>query len=132
MKIIVIIAITALCTDLYAVHYKFNYDEAGNRDGRIVFDLNGKEAAPLAKILDHEIRVFPNPAIDKLNIQIGTLREQESATIELFDVHGNSIYKHITSTGELSLGIAAEANGFYVLRITIENEVVEYKIVKQE
>ncbi len=121
-----------ISTNLFAVHYKFNYDQAGNRDGRIMFDITGKESAPVAMILNHEVKVFPNPAIDNLNVQISALTEENPATVELFDVHGNSIYKNETSTGDLALGISANSNGFYILSITIEDERIEYKIIKQQ
>jgi len=130
--IIIIVATLILSSSLYAVKYSFTYDAAGNRDSRTMVDINGKESVPIQKILDHEIKVYPNPTAGDLRVDISGITHDLSAEVELFDFNGRSVYKEGTPTGQVTIDLTEEPNGFYIMRISIDNQNIEYKVVKQK
>jgi hypothetical protein len=75
-----------------------------------------------------EVSVFPNPAKDRLSIQIygvGT-----NAAISLMDLNG----KELTSTsfkGDGTLDLMNYSPGMYILRVQTAKGVVTKKIIKE-
>jgi len=130
--IIIIVTTLILSSSLYAVKYSFTHDAAGNRDSRTMVDINGKESVPIQKILEHEIKVYPNPTAGDLRVDISGITNDISAKVELFDFNGRSVYKEGTPTGQVTIDLTEEPNGFYIMRISIDNQNIEYKVVKQK
>lgn len=62
-----------------------------------------------------QLRVYPNPAQDKLTIHIPGLHIKN--TIYIVDVYGKLIYQTVTSNKELTLNIDQLSSGIYFLKI---------------
>ncbi len=78
----------------------------------------------VAKYTEAPFRIFPNPASDRINIQL----DQRSITIkhcEIFDLYGNRIAEKciLPCENELSFNIAQYPKGLYVLKITENNRI---------
>jgi arabinan endo-1,5-alpha-L-arabinosidase len=74
-----------------------------------------------------DIELFPNPVTDNLNFY--NLRGW--TTIELLDIHGNSILQHSTSAAESSINIMTLKSGLYLVRINYGGQVYTTKVFKQ-
>jgi len=78
--------------------------------------------------------VYPNPATDRVSIQIETL-EPEAVQITLYDVLGRAVSKisHSEATQHIShnIDVSNFAKGIYILRITTSKGQVMRKVVIQ-
>lgn len=76
-----------------------------------------------------DIRVFPNPAKDYLNIRYGGSHSDAKINqFEIFDIHGKKYNTHISSE---KFFIANLPRGFYILRITASNEFFSLPFLKE-
>jgi protease II len=78
------------------------------------------------------ISVYPNPAVDFLNISIENSKEQFE--ISIFDVSGKNLMSKKVSSEISKIDIKNFAESNYFLKITNQNgeEIKTYKIVKSE
>jgi hypothetical protein len=75
---------------------------------------------------DNTFSVYPNPANDKLNIQ---LNNGKQASVELLDVLGNSVYSG-ESGATKTIDIAHLNTGIYIVKVTIDNQVSSTRFIK--
>ena len=75
-------------------------------------------------VLEDAISIFPNPATEKINIELKDAVELKSAT--LFDIKGKQVQVQIT---DKSLNVSRLPRGIYILRIATSNGNLEEKIV---
>jgi hypothetical protein len=82
--------------------------------------------------VDAAFSVFPNPAVDNINIQY-TITRQENVVIEVFDLVGNKVYFEQTAAMADGVNInqvdvSALPAGLYVLRLSAGESQVTNKI----
>ncbi len=101
-----------------------------------VTDANGCEAieeitvdgiTAIDDFLNQEVKAYPNPVGNTLNIQIGT---NLSGSWSLLDFSGKEIQSG-SLRSELEIGMADRQQGVYVLRIQSDQGTVTRKIIKQ-
>ena len=83
-------------------------------------------------VINPEIRLFPNPVSDVLNIQMSSIGEGTSK-ITLFNAYGQIVFEEsaIFSTGTYILPTSSLSNGLYIVKITLDNNaVVTAKFIK--
>ncbi|MCQ2192895.1 MAG: T9SS type A sorting domain-containing protein [Paludibacteraceae bacterium] len=89
------------------------------------FNVNGATESLVA---------YPNPVVDVLNIS-GVVTAGGEATIELIDVAGRVVYTaSVVTTNNVmaeSINMSGLASGSYVLKVTQNNEVKTFKVVKK-
>lgn len=74
----------------------------------------------------HPISLFPNPAQDLLNVQIGDLHE--AATVVVVDYSGRTVLtKQISAGGEFSLDVSGLSKGFYLVQAVVGGETIASK-----
>lgn len=79
----------------------------------------------------HEIRIYPNPTQGNLKIVIQDIAE-EKASLLLFEIGGKVlIHQNIEPDGVCFLNITQYKPGVYILRIIIDNEQTDWKIIKK-
>ena len=74
------------------------------------------------------IKVFPNPTAEQLfvNIDLPTL---ENTEIQLFNLDGKLLLNKISaSQNQIELNVSNFANGIYILKLTIDNEIVTKRV----
>ncbi|MCX6352405.1 MAG: T9SS type A sorting domain-containing protein [Bacteroidetes bacterium] len=71
--------------------------------------------------LTHQIRIYPNPAIDVLNIIIADIK---TATISIKDITGREVYTHPTNTESTQIDCSGFAKGIYVITLTTPDGAV--------
>ncbi len=70
-----------------------------------------------------EIKVFPNPASDK--IFISTIFENKIIELNIFDLYGRKIQQHFLNDSETQISISHLKNGLYFLRFSLPNGKVK-------
>lgn len=117
-----------------------DYDDAGNRILRY-YDAGLKSAKITSgmeeeKIIETigemEITIYPNPFEDRIRIIAEHIPDNlNGSEISVYDLKG-SLLKQINQLGrENILDLETSPKGVYVLRVRINEDVSEWKIVKQ-
>ena len=73
-----------------------------------------------------ELRIFPNPAGDWLDIRAGA--GMTGQPLEVFNVRGESVLRRVLDHGSLRLDLSGLAPGVYWLRVTTAKGVVSRKL----
>lgn len=82
---------------------------------------------------EDEIKLFPNPATNKIEIEYKVNKNNKSASIILMDIQGNILY-NIESENKLqlpALDVSSFANGMYFLKISIDDEFIVEPVIVQ-
>lgn len=78
------------------------------------------------KEFENTFSVYPNPAFDKLNIQ---LNNGKQALVELIDLLGNKVYSSEIGAAK-AIDIAHLNAGVYLVKVTMDNQVSGTRFVK--
>ena len=129
----------------------YTYDANGNRTSRtltgqrsaapLTFPLNAKQFKSLnnkeskAKeeltTLESSINVYPNPTSGILRIAIENYYDPLRGKYQLFNLGGAVLKQSVIDSPDTEINMSKMQNGMYVLRITLNGAVVDYKIIKQ-
>jgi hypothetical protein len=134
--------------------YKFEYDEGGNRVKRsiITFDYSVSPTGGITEyqssttpasiedelvglesvtepINDITITLYPNPVRENLFVQMSEL-VSEKAEYQLIDINGKNILTNRMKKEIETINFSQTPPGTYFLRIKIDNDYREYKIIK--
>ena len=84
-------------------------------------------------LTDSEIKLFPNPAKEFLNIEFPTSLEltKQPVTIKLTNTLGQVVLTETTTTTNFTLQIGSLNSGVYTLNITSEGKQISKKIIKE-
>jgi len=89
----------------------------------------GKELKPV----ENEMVVFPNPATDKVRVQLGIRNEElginEELRILVYDVFGREVEEIRVPAGrdEITMDVSGWPKGMYVIRLVYNNETISGK-----
>ncbi len=74
------------------------------------------------------VQIFPNPITELLNIQ---LQENTSGSYRMIDLSGKNILQNsFNSKSELKINTSKIEEGVYILELTIDNKIEQFKILK--
>jgi hypothetical protein len=90
-------------------------DEQVNMDTKIL-DLND------ASMLSSELKVYPNPATEKITIELMDQVTEGLKTIHVFDVNGKSIYSQQDDELSNSIDVSSLQNGTYLVFMITESK----------
>ncbi|MCD4697381.1 MAG: T9SS type A sorting domain-containing protein [Bacteroidales bacterium] len=77
-----------------------------------------------------EIKIYPNPVEEMLNIDIRNENLTESV-VQILNITGQKVYEGSLSGQHTTININILTNGIYILRIqTNDNKILNYKILK--
>jgi hypothetical protein len=79
----------------------------------------------------NQIKVFPNPVTDNLQIEINSEVRSENADLRIYDVVGNLVFEKSIATNNTTINVSSFANGVYVVKATTEKGVVVKRFVKE-
>lgn len=124
------------------------FDGSGNmlihkRDNTVSFGITGianlffgdanQSDVPDIQVPGMNIKVFPNPMINELQIRFEQL-ENKPADIQLIDINGRSVmhkrFLNIAGIYELDFDVSSLSKGIYLCRILIGEELITKKILK--
>ena len=94
----------------------YSYSE----NGVIVWENASCSSLAVEETEDVSFSVYPVPASNTITIQAGVREMQQ---VELLDLNGRIIHREFCSGLQHEMNIAALENGFYLLRVTFNNDV---------
>ena len=106
--------IRTMCTNLFSDYegpFNFRTDEELNVSANIIEGLT----------------LYPNPVEDLINISAKTILDK----VEMFTINGQKINEINTKENSLSMDISGFPQGLYFLRISSEDKISNFKIVKK-
>lgn len=146
-KLVIFPIIIFLCSTLSAQTVHFLYDEAGNRVERYISMTFGLRSAAVTTTekttektpqevvqdlsLSNPIHIFPNPTDGLLKVQIDNLQEDQKASVALMNIKGQTILFQSIVRDVVELDISTSEQGIYIMRISIDGENTEWKIIKK-
>jgi hypothetical protein len=78
-------------------------------------------------INDNVFRVYPNPASDRVTLEL--LDDQEVTRVEIYDIQGNRTFSQNGNMKEID--VSALSTGMYILKVTTKNYIARQKIFVQ-
>ncbi len=121
---------------------KYSYDANGNRNGRTLKITQLKSAvidfpADTSKLenrspgdLNNSIHVFPNPVKSTMHISITGYDNARKRSVFVYGISGNTYLRKEKIENFTEVDLSALDDGMYILRIIIDDEVIDYKIIK--
>jgi len=129
----------------------YDYDAAGNRILRKVVTLTidppppaDTPPAPLEDELQEagyeyfvekldkvEIKIFPNPTTERVTLEISGWQELKTGRFQLYSLMGQLLQDAPVFSLSTEINLSGLSNGAYILRVFINDETEEWKIIKQ-
>ncbi|SFN43633.1 Por secretion system C-terminal sorting domain-containing protein [Chryseobacterium oleae] len=98
-----------------------------NSAANSVFAATGSEL-PSGK--GDQLKVYPNPAKDQINIHL-TIKGEKTSVIKIYDVSGKQILTQNAVNGENTINISRLAAGSYILSAESDSQKLSQKFIKQ-
>lgn len=117
----------------------FEYDAAGNRISRRVITLRSVQASEpeeepevySEKLSTSQISIYPNPTEGLLKIDLYGLESDQTAQLNLYDLSGKLVTSQQAATSFSEIYFMDQPKGMYILKIVIDEEESEWKIIKK-
>ena len=113
----------------------FTYDANGNRIQRDLVIVpcglrmgNTHSPKPLASSFN--ANVYPNPAKDKINIEVQQDSSANETRITLSDLAGKTVYAGTVAAAIVQIDVSTLSNGTYLLKIMRGRENKTYNVLK--
>ncbi|MVM34443.1 T9SS type A sorting domain-containing protein [Spirosoma sp. HMF4905] len=112
------------------------YQQGTSPDGAIYFSTNGLRVAATEAIEESValVKFHPNPVQEELTLMV-QLKEAGDIVVRLIDLQGRvqhkQAFKGIAGTNEQTISISSIATGIYALEVTLGNQRIIQKVVKQ-
>lgn len=86
------------------------------------FEVQASTSAVAPTLPDSDWSVYPNPANDRMYIHLN--QTTTSALVQVIDLHGKSIFSHISSgSGDISLDVSALPSGIYGMQMLVDGKM---------
>ncbi|MFW5760967.1 MAG: T9SS type A sorting domain-containing protein [Cyclobacteriaceae bacterium] len=96
-----------------------------------VYTYTTKVTQTSEKMLENDIRVYPNPVQDKLNVCFKN-KHLGDIEIQMINIHGQTITRSkLTSGGLTILDVSHLTPGFYILQVIGQNRQMALPVVKR-
>ena len=124
----------------HAQEIVYEYDAAGNRTSRHI--VNNSPQAPLfgtPKDFPPEtnekerlaISVGPNPTTGQLTVSLSRFGKEDVCNLLLVNAAGQTLIKQSMTTTQTTLDLTRYTNGYYLLKVDLNENVTTYKIIKK-
>ena len=100
------------------------YYKKGNTESGTPFDLDALLSVNDVQLSDQKTRVYPNPAKDKIAIEVN-----QASAVSIKNIIGVEVYKSQLNNGTNEINISQLASGIYFVVITTGDTTVTEKIV---
>jgi len=118
----------------------YSYDANGNRICReiiveqlmpVEFPVKTFEEIKLMKVEpEYSMKVFPNPTRSKIRIELSGFEVGFRSKYFVYNLNGNLLLTKAINSNEMEVDLTGLRDGVYVLRIRMEKEVYDWKIIK--
>lgn len=94
--------------------------------------LNNPASTSLSKLTEGDIKVFPNPVQDKLNVQFKGSADAEGCSLQIFDGAGKLFSREavLKNNNEINMQ-QAKAGTYFMIIINKEGKRLYWKLVKE-
>lgn len=128
-------------------YIQYTYDLNGNRQARqlVIMELKSANIAfPVHNVallekepdkvsgIDEEqgVKIYPNPAGEKLNIEFSGSQTDDPVEARLYDLNGNLVKYETNKTPLMDIDVSNLKDGIYVLVLKRGTQVSNYKIIR--
>ena len=110
----------------------FTYDASGNRIQRdlVIGPCNSEMPGPGRVASTIEATVYPNPTMDKINVELKQNDAESESKIELYDLNGKTVYSSVISGSQMQIDMSEFVPGNYLLKIIRGKEFITYPVLK--
>jgi hypothetical protein len=149
-KIILLLcfAVPLFCMAQRQLVVMYDYDAAGNRILRkmVNLEINDSPPAPepptaeltpqnveyfVEKISQVEIKIYPNPATEKITLAISEWDYLQTGIFKLYTLSGQLLQEQPVHSSTTIVSLAGLAKGAYILKVQINGITEDWKIIKQ-
>jgi len=133
---------------------EYEYDAAGNRTWRKVVRMTappedslpvthyalqdelpsfGSQLPPeyyVEKIAHVEMKIYPNPAMEKITLAISNMEKMQTGTLQLFTLNGQLLQTRLLSDAQVDISLVGLSKGTYILKVQINETTENWKIIK--
>lgn len=82
------------------------------------------------EVIDNDnLKVYPNPASNVLNIQLDLNKTNSLKTYQIFDIQGKLVYNQNTTDCILDLNVSEYVKGIYILVVNTNNQTLKTKFL---
>jgi len=82
-------------------------------------------------VISDKIKIYPNPATDKLIIDLQQLKNLQNTTLSIYDIQGKLLLQQEINQQQTELNISSFAKGFYVVKVRNDLDRMVSKFVKE-
>lgn len=90
-------------------------------------ECRGTSAMMVDELEDLSVKIYPNPASNSLNVDLGDLNGVET-TVKIYSFSGQVVFEEVSSSN-LLIDISKYAKGAYTLELTTSNNVLRSHVV---
>ena len=85
----------------------------------------------LEKIAQVEMKIYPNPATEKITLSISNIKKMQTGTLQLYNLNGQLIQTRLLSESEVDISLVGFSKGTYILKVQVNDIIENWKIIKQ-
>jgi YD repeat-containing protein len=124
-----------------AQNVSYRYDDAGNRTERVIVLSSLSSPSPSLSpasvteledmIAGRKIKIYPNPTEGMLAVEIADFTKESKVEYLITDMSGKTISRKKADSSYTTLDLTRQRSGIYILRISINGENTNWKIIKK-
>jgi len=133
---------------LLSVHWceaqtiSYGYDDAGHRISRKIITLKSAKVSEVTSTAknnevyeenlgEQKIFIFPNPTRGELKVEISGYEKSTQTALYLYSLSGTLLLNKTSTNSFMTLDLSTYPIGTYILKIILDNNLKEWKIVKE-
>ena len=82
------------------------------------------------RIAQTEIKIYPNPATERITLEIAGWETLQTGVFKLFTLNGQLLQEHPVHAAATEVSLSGLAKGTYILKVHINNQIEDWKIIK--
>lgn len=116
----------------------YAYDAAGNRVSRTIVLPTRSASQSTEKsnyyqdmVADKRMKIYPNPTKGQLKVEILGLNDDNQCSLAVYTMNGVQVFKTITKSEITLIDLTNVANGYYLMKATVNGKATSWKIIKE-
>jgi len=138
--------IPLFCIAQSSLTVEYEYDASGNRTSRKVIELPAAPSAPnmavaqelpdaepeyfVEKIARVTMKIYPNPATEKITLEISNWEDLQAGMFKLFSLNGQLLQEQPVHSTTTTISLAGLSKGTYILKVRINDKTEDWKVIK--